>query len=385
MKIIHINEFKKLPTNESEELENNESDSLHPKKTYELKSIIYSKIFIILFYIIIIYFISSEVYFTLFGPDKLEEISKISIIINIFDKKYKINNLLNSLWDLPISSYEILITTNFPSNYSSLPFKKFKRKNVKINFIQYGKESTNIKIRIDSASQARGDYIIFARPDDNFLDDDINFYLEKTTQYNADIIQYNSFHGFIEYEDYVISQPILSDIMFFNKDLIGQTQYQLAGKIIKKNIFLEACKNMDNYYIEQNNKIFDESMILFYLFKSAKTFMNLERESSTKKCNKNFCSFLIMNKQRYTKNEIKDILIYLKFLFQNTVNKVQEKRMCSKLFIKILTNKKIKKKFNKDETALLKEVIDLYLNSHLISDADLNLIKEFRNNIIGEK
>jgi hypothetical protein len=73
--------------------------------------------------------------------------------------------------DQSISYYEIIITKNFESNYSSLAFDKFKKKNVKIKIIQYNENDTNLKIRIDSATRARGDYILFMNPEDYFSED----------------------------------------------------------------------------------------------------------------------------------------------------------------------------------------------------------------------
>ena len=62
--------------------------------------------------------------------------------------------------------------------------------------------------------------------------------------------------------------------MFFNKDEIKQNQFHLSGKIIKKKVFIEAMKDIDLFYLENNNnRFFDETMIILKLFKKAESFM----------------------------------------------------------------------------------------------------------------
>ena len=285
--------------------------------------------------------------------------------------------------DQSITYYEIIITKNFLIDYNQTDFEQFKRKDVKIRIIQYGENDSNVKIRIDSGSIANGEYILFINPNEYFSKNNLNLLFQKAIENEIDITQYDSFHDEIEFNT-IVTQPKLFDSMFFDHDIIRQTHFHLTGKFIKKECFLEAVKDIDNFYLENNNIYYEENMILFKLFKKANTFLKLKiKPYGNKKCNIKHCSFQLIVKESYTKDQIKDALIYLKFLYQYTDYNVIEKRMSIKLFINILVSKSIvKNKYDHILIKLLDEVIELYLNCDLINEYDINLLKQYRRNII---
>lgn len=388
MKINQISEFKKLPTSEKEEsqeiLETKSSifEKLEYKEFPNLIDNIWFLIFVIIVTIIFIYWISTELYWILFEYNIMPGQSKHIIIINSFDKKHNLTHLLRSLIEQSISSYEIIITKNYKQELSNLAFEKFKKKNVNIKFIQYGEKDTNLKIRIDSASAANGEYILFLNPNDYFSTDFLKDSLKAAIKDKLDITQYNYFHDNIKFNE-ILHQPKLFDSMFFNKDEIKQNQFHLSGKIIKKKVFIEAMKDIDLFYLENNNnRFFDETMIILKLFKKAESFMKIRNRGIKSKCEQKLCIQSLINKKSYKKKELKDILIYIKFLIQYTDKKVLEKRMAAKFFIETLVQKnKTIKNFNKELVELLDEIIDLYSNCDLINEYDINLIKEYRKKI----
>ena len=390
MKIYNISEFKKLPTSENEASEstvtkNSFKDDLKDKESFSFFNNIWLIIFFIIFGLIFILWISTEFYWILFEYDIITEQSKLTIIINIFDKKHNLTHLLRSLMQQSISSYEIIITKNFKSNYSETPFSKFKRKNVNIKIIQFSEKDTNLKIRVDSVSAASGEYIIFLNSDEYLPTNILSDCLKTTIKKNIDITQYNYFHDDIFFGN-ILHQPRLFDSMFLDKDSIKQKQFHLTGKIIKKSIFINAMKDIDNFYLENNNNVlFEESMIILKLFKKAESFIKLQYEDISNECEKNKCPQKLIDKKNYTKNEINDILIYLKFLIQYTDNKALEKRMASQFFIEMLVQKPISEKnYNKNLIELLDEIIDLYSNCDFINEYDINLIKDYRKKIIAQ-
>ena len=388
MKINQISEFKKIPTSENEEAQEfaeTKSSILDKVLSADfpnsLKSI-WFLLFLIIFGIIFIYWTSTELYWLLFDSNIITGQSKLTIIINLFNKKQNLTHLLRSLIDQSINSYEIIITKNFKPNFSNLGFEKFKKKNVDIKFIQYGEKDTNLKIRIDSASSARGEYILFLNPDDYISKNILNDCYKTAIKEKLDIIQYSHFHDNI-YLNEILHQPKLFDSMFFIKDDIRQRQFHLTGKIIKKKVFLEALKDIDNFYLENNNNIyFDETMIILKLFKKAESFMKIKEVGIQTKCEKKNCPKSLIDKKSYRKNELKDILIYLKFLIQYTDKKVLEKRMAAKFFIETLVQKeKTRNNYNKELIYLLDEIFDLYSKCDLINDYDINLINNYRKSI----
>lgn len=393
MKINQLYGFKRIPTSETEE--NTEVERKKHKKNSSLKrrryeetdnftNISYFTIFIFILALFIIFWALQQLYWILIYYDIIKIKPKLSIIINVYDKKSNLTKLLKSIMDQSITYYEIIITKNFfHIDYNQTDFEQFKRKDVKIRIIQYGENDSNVKIRIDSGSIAKGEYILFINPNEYFSKNNLNLLFQKAIKNEIDITQYDSFHDEIEFNT-IVTQPKLFDSMFFDHDIIRQTHFHLTGKFIKKECFLEAVKDIDNFYLENNNIYYEENMILFKLFKKANTFLKLKiKPYGNKKCNIKHCSFQLIVKESYTKDQIKDALIYLKFLYQYTDYNVIEKRMSIKLFINILVSKSIvKNKYDHILIKLLDEVIELYLNCDLINEYDINLLKQYRRNII---
>ena len=389
MKINQTYEFKKIPTSELDAFQE-ENSSLYNskfKENYELKNKMWFIIIVSIFSMIFIFWISTEIFLLLYKNGKfLFRFPKLSIIINTFDKKDNLTNLLRSLFDQSISSYEIIITKNFPANYSALSFGKFKRKNVKIKILEYSEKDTNLKIKIDCVSRARGDYILFLNPNDYFTGDVLGYYFKKTTQDKIDITQFALFHDGLNMQyNEIIYKPILFYNMFFDGDNIRQPQFHLNGKIIKKETYLDSVKDLDNYYIEQNNKFFDETIITFFLFKKAESYIKLVKRGIKIDDHYNSCPNFLFNKRSYTNEEIKYILLYLRFLIEYTDYKVQEKRMAAKTFIDLLVNKSDTKfNYSKNEIKLLNDVVDLYSKCDLINEYEINLIKSYKKDILDK-
>ena len=125
-------------------------------------------------------------------------------------------------------------------------------------------------------------------------------------------------------------------------------------------------------------------MILLKLFKKAESFIKLQYQYQdiSNECEIYSCPQKLIKKKSYTKNEINDILIYLKFLIQYTDNKALEKRMASQLFLDMLVQKPSKENiYDKNLITLLDEVIDLYSKCDFINEYDIKLIKEYRTKI----
>jgi len=375
-----IKGFKKVPTSETEaNLENEESISFSLKENYLIHNIWFI-IFLIIFFSVLIFWISTEIYDLKNVYGIFSKKSKLSIIVNIYDKKSNLTHLLRSLIEQSLSSYELIITKNFEANYSSLPFGKLKRKNIHIKFIEYSKNDTNLKIKMDCASHAWGDYILFLSPEETFTENFLEFYYNTAAKQKLDITQFFEYYSFHQINT-VMYQPLLFDSMFFSKDKIQQTQYHLLGKIIKKDIFLDAMKDIDNYYFSQNNQFFDDSIILFMLFKKAESLIIIKKENY-RYCSYYPCPEMVISKNNYSKDELIDILNYLKFLVEYS-NAVQEQRMAAKTFIDLLVKKEETiNNYGKREINFLDEVINLYSNSEMINDYDKNIIRNYRKKII---
>ena len=397
IKVIQTSGFKKLPTSEKEASESSYSpqitvvtgskDSKKSKRSFSeqldnkdnnnLMKNTWFVLFLVICGIIFSIWISTELYWLLFEYDIIAGKASLTIIINAMDKKHNLTNLLRSLMVQYFFSYEIIITKNFQENLSELPFLKFKRRNVKIKFLQYDSKDTFAKMRIDSAKTANGDYILFLDPNDYLPPNTLYECYKYAVKENADITQFNHFHDVLPFNE-MVHQPLLFDSMFFDKDIIMQFQYHITGKIIKKNVFIDAMKDMDSFYLEDNNFLFEESMLTFKLFRKAKSFVKVKREGVNGYCSKKSCPSYLYKSSVYSEDEVRNILLYLKFLMENTDEKVYEKRMAAHLFIELLVKKyKSKHHYNSDLKILLDQIIALYSKCELINDYEISLMKRY--------
>ena len=393
MKKFKYSDFQKLPTSDREESEKLNKKKKLKNKYKNKKENLFNNLWIIIIFIIIciisIFFVFIKLLryiLELKNNNNNNDIktanAELTIIINTFNKTNNLDILLESLINQTFSSYDIIATKNDKTNFNEDIFSKFSNKNIAFKIIQFNENKTNLKMRIDSAALAKGDYILFLNSDDyfpgNILYDCWNILMKE----KVDIIQYNYFHDDVSFNKTVF-QPELFDSMFYGKDAIYQKQFHLTGKIIKKKLFLNAMKDIDKFYFENyNNKIFEESMIVFKLFKKAESLLKLESNEVKPKCVKVSCPKNSIPSNSFSKNDINQILMYVKFLFQYTDNKALEKRMASKLFIELLAGKsQTRYHYDNNLLELLDEIINLYSNCDSINEYDIRRIKNYRNNI----
>ena len=135
---------------------------------------------------------------------------------------------------------------------------------------------------------------------------------------------------------------------------------------------MNILNNIDNFYKEQNMSYFEESMILFILFKKAKSFELLRIQGTGKSCSScDYNSFFGNNKVN------NDYLLYLKFMTQYSGDNVPEKRCLSYLFL----NNIVRRNYlvvNNDNVNLLKQIINFFLNSEKVSDEEKKRIKQYQ-------
>ena len=306
--------------------------------------------------------------------------SNLSIIINSFNEKNDLISLINKILTKNIENSEIILTTNYFFNYSLLENqeKEFSQKNISSKFIEYNENTNIIKILLDSASRSNGDYILFINPEELLSFNILNNY-KKITKDNIDIIQYDLNYDRIE-DNKVIYQPQIFESLFFSHDSIKFNHFHIYGKLYKKEILLNSIKNLDELYLSQSDKYFDEMLIVTLVFKQANTFIKLRQNQS---CDRNKCqSKLFYNYDYRDKRVLKDTILFLRFLLEYTgKDKVQEKRMAAKIFYDLLIQKKIKSFYNSELLKLITDTINLYLNCDLINDIDKNEIMNYRKSI----
>jgi hypothetical protein len=222
------------------------------------------------------------------------------------------------------------------------------------------------------------------------LKDILNKTYNIAKQYNLDIVQFRAYWGhelddYFEYEDYgfrhktsIIRQPELSKLMYYeyeheNKTL--QTEYNLWGKLIKRDIYLKTLKNISEYYLSQHMSLHEDGLILFILFKVATSYLFLEEFGMFYVRNYN-SSLANLRKDENINKTVRDSFLYLKFMFEYTGNTVYEKNMAVYQFKFILSQ--FEKIFNKLTGGFdfIYKVIIMYLDCNEINDKDKEIFRK---------
>ena len=314
---------------------------------------------------------------------------KISIITPVYNKAQYILRLLRSIQNQSFKDIEIIFCDDHSNDNSTLLIKQLQKDDNRIVLLTHEINKGTLKTRVDGANIAKGEYILFADPDD-FL---INNILEKAYKVayktNMDIIHFQACAGdFFNYFYLITSdrttkpiyQPKLSDLMYYEKGYLHQTDYVIWGKLIKKEVFKEVINSISEYYLNQHMSLHEDGLLLFLLFRKAKSYIFIKEFGTLYYANINSTMMNIKKKERINKT-VRDSFLYLEFMFEYTNNTLHEKNMAVHLF-KILFNG-LKDIFPKITSGFdyIYKILDLYLNCSIIINEDKKDMIQLKNDL----
>ena len=318
---------------------------------------------------------------------------KISVIIPVYNKEIYILRILRSIQNQNFEDIEIIFMDDCSKDKSVSLIEKYQKEDQRIRLIKHEKNVGTLINRNEGALNAKGEYILFIDTDDLLLNDILNTTYYFAKKYNLDIIQFRAYWGYYlsnvyKYDDYgyihksnIKHQPELSDLMYYEyPDKILQTEYNLWGKLIKKEIYIKTLDKIDKKYLEQHMTLHEDGMILFILFKVAKSYLYLDRFGMFYSRNEN-SALAGLRKNENVDKTVRDSFLYLKFMYEYTKENKKEKDMAVYQFKFILQQfesifNEIKSGFN-----FIYDVIDLYLNCDLISDDDKEIFRKAMDKI----
>ena len=315
---------------------------------------------------------------------------KISIIIPIYNKQNYILRILRSIQNQSLKEIEIVFTDDNSEDKSVFLVEKYQNEDPRIKLLKHNKNQGTLINRNEGAKNSQGEYLLFIDADDLLLNDILNKTFIIASQKNLDIVQFRAFWGddlenLYQYDFYgfkhkttIITQPELSKLMYYeyeheNKTL--QTEYNLWGKLIKREIYLKILENIDKYYLEQHMTLHEDGLILFVLFKVAKTYLFIEEFGMFYVRNEN-SSLANLRKDKNINKTVRDSFLYLKFMFEYTGENVYEKNMAVYQFNFIL--QQFQPIFNKITSGFefIYDVIELYLDCKYINNKDKELFRK---------
>ena len=68
-----------------------------------------------------------------------------------------------------------------------------------------------------------------------------------------------------------IYQKNLSFYIFYGDGQLRQLDYSISNKFLKRDIYIKSLNNIDKYYLNQNMIVYEDGLINYMLYKSAKS------------------------------------------------------------------------------------------------------------------
>ena len=313
---------------------------------------------------------------------------KISVISPIYNKEKYILRFLRSVQNQNFDDIEIILVDDFSKDNTIKLIENYQKEDERIILIKHNNSKGTLISRNEGALLSKGEFLIFADPDDILSNDILKYCYIFSKKYDYDIIRFNAYNGngtlnldsiVNEIKSKSIYQPELSLYIFYGLGGLRQIDYFIWNKFIKKNVFILTLNSLNNYYLNQYMIDCEDGLINFILHKTAKSYYFSKKIGYYYILNNN--SITIKNKDNYIKR-IKSNFLYFKFFFQYTSNNKIEKKMAEYIFLTIFKDIKlyffnILKEISKD-IEFYKEVLELYLNCEYIELETKKILKKIK-------
>lgn len=303
---------------------------------------------------------------------------KISFIMSVFNKEKYLIHFIISIQMQDLKEIEAVFVDDFSNDKSVQIINNFRKKDKRIKLIKNKKNMGSLYSRAIGGNMAKGNYCIFFDSDDIILKEGILKAYNHILKYKLDIVQFLSIiqrnetlfttKNMFKYKK-IITQPILSHIFYYDKEGV-ENNIRLWDKLIAKQIVLESLKYIGKKYIQQKMMIENDVILLFALFKTAKSYQFVEYFGYYYfRANTGSITNSIM-KPKNSNELIHSILTNIQFLYEKTSNTSLDKYFCVfkyKQFFKRYKNILIN---SKQEFNFMKNLSNILLASKYISSKD---------------
>ena len=265
---------------------------------------------------------------------------KISFIASVFNKEKYLNSFIPSIQNQNLKEYELMFVDDCSNDESINIIKQYMQKDKRIKLIKNKRNMGSLYTRYKGVQYSKGEFIIFVDSDDIVLKDGILRAYNYIKKNNLDMIQFSSVfeinskniyisRRYFKYDN-IIYQPILSYIFYYNKGE-GQgieSNAALWDKLVKREVILKTFHFIGNKYITEKIIIENDVIILFSLFKNAKSYKYLDELGYY---------YFFTNNDSITNTRydilkanliIHSIFCNIKFLYEKTGNTYFDKYFC---------------------------------------------------------
>ena len=315
---------------------------------------------------------------------------KVSIISAVYNREKYLIRFINSIQKQKFNNIEIILIDDCSEDNSIQIIENFQKYDKRILLIKNKKNKGTFICRNLGVLKSKGEYLILPDPDDILSRDIIDLSYKFAKKYNYEMIRFNIYlgNGIIFFNSIVkklpnkpIFQPKLSLYLFYGLGKLCQIDFNVSNKFVKRVVFIKALNYLNKYYLDLYMTCYEDGLMNFFLYRTAKSFYFLKKIGY----------YYIKNKTIRKEEEIKIKTYFIKFqflylnlVFEFTKNTLIEKDMFNNL-MRIINNTDYFNSFIlKKEFHFFNNIINIYLNSTFVNLKNKNKLNMIKNIIINK-
>jgi glycosyltransferase involved in cell wall biosynthesis len=310
---------------------------------------------------------------------------KVSVISPICNRERFLIRFLKSIQFQNFDDIEIILVDDKSTDNGVKILEEYQKKDKRIKIIKLKRNKGTFFARNIGVLYSQAKYIILPDPDDIISKDIINSCLYYAENYNFEIIRYHSYKGnkqlikFDNEKSKPIYQPELQTYLFYANKELKRVDFYINNKMITKKLFIKALNLLNNFYLNLYMTILEDQLMIFILYKTAKSFYYLKKYGYYHKLNSiSVCN----NKFKLTHMRIRYYFIYIKLVYEYSKNIKIEKDIANYLFASLNSKIKIEKElssspFNND-FYFYYDIINTLLNCKFIFKDNKILLLKFK-------
>ena len=312
---------------------------------------------------------------------------KVSVISPIYNREKYIPNFIKIIQSQTFQYFEIIFIDDCSKDNSINLIEEYTNKDERILLIKnFFNRGTFISRNI-GAIFSNSKYLILPDPDDILDKNIINICFKYSEKYDYDMIRFNiykinenkAYNVYDQDKDRIsIKPPELSRFMFYGYNELFITDYYIHNKFVKKELYIKALNSLNKVYLNSYITLWEDAIISFILYRNADSFCSLKKTGY----------FYIKNSQSITKNmfkiselKMKFVFVFLKIVFEYTINTKYEKDMFNLLFTQLNNNFNINYRLNNlsinSKYSFYYEIIIMFLNCNFITEENKNILNSF--------
>jgi hypothetical protein len=180
-------------------------------------------------------------------------------------------------------------------------------------------------------------------------------------------------------ESLLAYQPELQTFLFYVKNELKKVDYYINNKMIKKELFIKALNSLNHFYLNIYMTLYEDQLMLFILYKTAKSFYYLQKFGYYYKINS---ASICKNIFKLSQMKLKSYFIYLKLVYEYSKNTKYEKDFVNYMFTLINRGFNIKRYLSSssfNDLYIYYDIVNKLLNCKFISVENKLLLHELKN------